>query len=113
MSDYLCGRGLTVTNCYFHDCYVRGVLLRSPDSVIEGCTFERINNGAIVLLPERQFQRDLSRKYYNQEQYDKGLLLLQMVVHRSEIQRCNSGGRLSGKSRVEYGKYGGDRNQRQ
>lgn len=55
MSDYLCGRGLTVTNCYFHDCYVRGVLLRSPDSVIEGCTFERINNGAIVLLPERHF----------------------------------------------------------
>lgn len=52
-SELRTGRGAAFRDSYFHDGHVRGILLRSPDAVVENCTFENINGPAVYIAPER------------------------------------------------------------
>lgn len=47
------GRGIEIIDSYFHDGHVRGILVLSPDAVVEGCRFENINGPGIFIVPER------------------------------------------------------------
>lgn len=46
------GRGAVIEACQFHDGHVRGVLVKSADSVVAKCRFERIARSGVVVNPE-------------------------------------------------------------
>lgn len=46
------GSGAVVEDCHFHDGHVRGILLKSSDSVVARCRFERVARSGLVLAPE-------------------------------------------------------------
>jgi len=46
------GGGAVVEDCHFHDGHVRGILLKSSDSVVARCRFERIARSGLVVAPE-------------------------------------------------------------
>lgn len=46
-SDSRACAGALIKDCNFHHGFVRGISLRAPDTVIEGCTFDTICNAAI------------------------------------------------------------------
>jgi hypothetical protein len=46
------GAGARIEDSYFHDGHVRGILLKSSDSVVARCRFERLARSGLVVAPE-------------------------------------------------------------
>ncbi len=46
------GGGAVLEDCHFHDGHIRGILLKSSDSLVARCRFERIARSGLVVAPE-------------------------------------------------------------
>ena len=51
--DDCSANGAIIRSNYFHDCYTRGVLLKSSNTLVEGNRFERIGDASLAIAAER------------------------------------------------------------